>query len=122
MAGANNCANYFATPAPPGGTDTLTVAPGSLFAGSITWTPAVISSSSFTFSFFTMTTTTLAAPVTFKAPVVTVTGSYPTAAGKFKFQTVKPLGTILGGAAGNCGGVGGLSKLAIAAAGSSGKF
>ena len=122
MAGANNCANYFATPAPPGGTDTLTVAPGSLFAGSITWTPAGIHSSSFTFSAFTMTTTTLAAPVTFKAPTVNVSSSYPTVAGTFTFNTVKTLGVILGGAAGNCGGVGGLTKLKIAAPGSSGTF
>ncbi len=122
MAGANDCANYFATPAPPGGTDTLTFAPGSLFGGAITWTPAAISSSSFSFSTATMKTTTLAAPVTFKAPVVTVTGSYPTAVGKFRFNSVKLLGAILGAAAGNCGGVGGLSKLTISAAGSAGKF
>ncbi len=122
MAGANNCANYFATPAPPGGTDTLTAAPGSLFGGAITWTPANIHSSSISFHFFTLTTTTLPATVTFTAPTVNVTGSYPTVAGTFTFNTVKTLAVILGAAAGNCGGLGGLAKLKIAAPGSSGTF
>ena len=122
MAGANNCANYFVTPAPPGGTDTLTAAPGSVFAGSITWTPAGIHTSSFTFTALTMTTTTLAAAVTITAPTVNVTSSYPTAAGTFTFNTIKTLGVILSAAAGNCGGLGGLKKLKIAAPGSSGTF
>jgi hypothetical protein len=118
-AGANNCAAYFATPAPPGGTDILTFGPAA-FGGAITWTPVAIASSSFGFGTAKMTTTALAAPVTFTAPVVTVTGSYPTGAGKFKFNTVKTLAVILGGGP-NCAGAG-LSKLRIAAAGSKGKF
>ena len=68
----------------------------------------------------TATTTLPAAPVTFKAPGVTVTGSYPTAVGKFRFKTVKTLAVILGGGP-NCGGAG-LSKLKIAAATAKGKF
>jgi hypothetical protein len=119
-AGANNCSNYFATPAPPGGIDTLTFSPN--FNGAIYWTPTSISPSSYSFAAMTAITTSTAATVRFKAPVVSVTGSYPTAAGKFAFNTVKLLGTILGSGSGNCASTSGLSNLRIAAAGSSGKF
>ncbi len=121
MAGANNCANYFATPAPPGGIDLMNFGPGAAFAGSITWTPAAITPSGFSLTTISATTTALAAPVTFKAVGISVSGSYATpTAGKFKFHTVKTLAAILGGGP-NCGGAG-LSKLGIAAAGSKGKF
>jgi hypothetical protein len=119
-AGANDCSNYFATPAPPGGTDTLAFSPN--FGGAIYWTPTSISPSSYSLATMTATTTLATAAVKFKAPVVTVTGSYPTAAGKFAFKTVKLLGTILGTAPGNCGSTSGLSTLKIAGPGSSGKF
>lgn len=53
---------------------------------------------------------------------MTVTGSYPTLAGTFQFNTVKILSTILGTAIGNCGNTSGLKKLKIAAPGSSSTF
>lgn len=120
VAGANNCASYFAA---AGGTDILNFGPGAGFAGKITWTPVVIVPSTFSLATISATTTLPAAPVTFKAVGVAVSGSYATpTAGKFKFDTVKTLATILGATAGNCGGVGGLSKLKIAGPGSKGKF
>lgn len=119
-AGANNCANYFATPAPPGGTDPMTFS--TPLQGDIVWTPTGIAPSTISVAAMSVTTTTNAAAVTFKAPVVTVTGSYPTTSGKFRFNTVKALSTILGTTTGNCGNTSGLSKLVIAGGGSSSKF
>ncbi len=118
--GANNCANYFATPVPPGGIDSFFFSPN--FGGAIYWTPTSISPSSYQLPTITATTTLATAPVKFKAPAVSVTGSYPTATGKFAFKTVKLLGTILGTAPGNCGNTSGLKVLQIAGPGSSGKF
>jgi hypothetical protein len=119
-AGANDCNNFFATPAPPGGTDVQTFSP--YFGGAITWTPATITSSSLSLTTMDVITSALTSPVVFKAPVVTVTSSYPTAAGKFKFKTTAALGTILSSSPGDCGTSTGLSSVTIAGAGSSGKF
>jgi hypothetical protein len=118
MAGANNCASYFAA---AGGTDPFTFGPGAAFAGKITWTPAVIAPSNFSLATISATTTVPLATVTFTAVAIAVSGSYPTpTAGKFKFHTVKTLATILGGGH-NCAGVG-LSALKIVGPGSKGKF
>jgi hypothetical protein len=119
MAGANNCLNYFATPVPPGGTDTLTFSPS--FGGAIYWSPTNINPSSYSLTSMTTTTTAPASPVTFSAPSVTVTGSYA-ATGSFSFNTRKTVATILSAATGDCGSTSGLSKLKIAALGSAGNF
>jgi hypothetical protein len=65
-----------------------------------------------------VTTSAPASPVVFKAPVVKVTGSYPTAAGKFKFKTTALLSAILTA----CTSSTGLSSVTIASPGSIGKF
>lgn len=119
-AGANDCNNFFATPAPPGGTDVETFTP--FFGGAISWSPPSISSSLLSLTAMDVITSSLASPVQFKAPVVTVTNSYATAAGKFKFKTTQLLGTILSNSVGDCGSTSGLSQVTIAAAGSNGKF
>ena len=119
MAGANNCASYFAA---GGGTDLFNFGLGG-FTGSIKWAPAAITPSTFSLATISATTTLPAAPVTLKALAITVATSYPTAVGKFKLQTVKSLATILSAAGtDNCGSPLGLRRLGIAAASSKGKF
>jgi hypothetical protein len=111
--GANDCNNFFA-PAP--GTDTETFS--THFSGAIYWTPTSISPSSTTATTMDVTTSAPASPVVFKAPVLKVTGSYPTAAGKFKFKTTQLLSAILT----SCASSTGLSSVTIASPGSIGKF
>ncbi len=118
--GANDCNNFFATPAPPGATHVETFTP--YFGGDIRWTPTSISPSSISLTTMRVTTSSTASAVVFKAPIVTVTSSYPTAAGKFKFKTTALLGTILSSGVGDCGSTSGLSSVSIASAGSTGKF
>ena len=115
-AGANDCNNWFVTPAPPGGTDIETFS--SFFGGAITWSPTNIYPSSLSAPTFDVVTTSTASPVLFKALGVTVTHSYPTAVGKFKFDTTQLLSAILT----DCASSTGLSSVNIAAAGSNGKF
>jgi hypothetical protein len=116
---ANDCNNWFATPAPPGGTDVKNFPD---FGGAISWTPTSISGSSLSLHAIDVKTTALTSPVLFKAPVVHVTHSYPTTVGKFKFDTTQLLSTILSNAAGDCGNASGLSSVNIAGPGSNGKF
>jgi len=115
-AGANDCNNWFVTPAPPGGTAVRTFTP--YFGGAITWAPASIASSSLSAPTYDVVTTSTASPVLFKALGVSVTNSYPTAAGKFKFKTTQLLSAILT----SCGSTSGLSSVTIAGPGSNGKF
>jgi hypothetical protein len=114
-AGANDCNNFFVQPAPPGGTDIETF---STFGGAIYWTPTNISPSSISLTTMNVTTSSTASPVVFKAPTVTVTSSYPTTVGKFKFKTTALLSAILT----SCASSTGLSSVTIASPGSIGKF
>jgi hypothetical protein len=115
-AGANDCNNFFAT-VPPGGTDTVTFS-STHFAGAIYWTPTSISPSSTTATSFDVVTSATGSPVVFKAPILKVTGSYPTPTGNFKFKTTALLSTILTA----CTSSTGLGSVTIASPGSRGKF
>jgi hypothetical protein len=117
-AAANDCNNWFVNPPP--GTDVKNFS-GS-FGGAISWTPTNIHSSSLSLHTIDVKTTALTSPVLFKAPVVHVTGSYPTTTGKFKFDTTQLLSTILSNAAGDCANASGLTQVNIAGPGSNGKF
>lgn len=112
--GANDCNNFFA-PAP--GTDTVTFS-STHFSGAIYWTPTSISPSSTTATSIDVVTSATGNPVVFKAPVLKVTGSYPTLVGKFKFKTTQLLSAILTA----CTSSTGLSSVTIASPGSVGKF
>jgi hypothetical protein len=109
---ADDCNSFFLSPPP--GPETLTFSP--TLAGAIAWTPTSITASHYSFPSATITDSLPTAPVVFKATGITVTGSYPTTAGKIKFKSVATLSSIETA----CGT--GLGAIDIAAAGSVGKF
>jgi hypothetical protein len=114
--GANNCALLL--PPPPAAVNVPIP-----FLETIKWKPGNIHFTQVAFPTETVTSTVLAAPVTFSATGPTVAGSsYVSLVATQSVNSVKTYAVITGGALGNCGNASGLANLMISAVGTTGTF